>query len=92
MRAWSHDTYSVGRTEAEIFEGFKAAVSKTEADFDGRIVKIPIITYYGINTGGVSPSQALFHQEMKYLKDNGYETITMGDLTYDASTGALHRR
>lgn len=92
MRSWSHDTYSVGRTEAQIFDGFKAAVSKTDSDYDGRLVKVPIITYHEINKGGSFPSQALFEQEMKYLKDNGFQTITMGDITYDSVLGEFRLR
>ena len=92
LKSWSHDTYSVGKTEAQIFDGFKAAVNKSESDYGNRIVKVPVITYHEINKGGVYPSQALFDQEMKYLKDNGFEAITMSDITYDTTTGEFVKR
>ena len=92
MKSWSHDTYSVGKTEAEIFEGFKAAVSKSESDYGSRIVKVSVITYHEINKGGVYPSQALFEQEMKYLKDNGFEAITMSDIIYDTTIGEFLKK
>lgn len=84
MAQWSHDTYSnvSGRTEQEILEGFVKTVN-LEVDADGGIVEIPIITYHRINEGGTSPSTSLFAAEMQYLRDNGFRTIGMDDITYD---------
>lgn len=79
---WSHDTYSVNRTEQEILDGFIRAVNTGEVDSTG-ILKIPIITYHRINEGGTSPSVSLFASEMKYLHDNGFIALGMDDITYD---------
>jgi hypothetical protein len=88
MEQWSHDAYSrnsgSGRTEQEILDGFVKAVNTAEVDASGQIVKVPIITYHRINEGGTSPSTSLFAAEMKYLRDNGFRTIGMNDITYDA--------
>ena len=83
MVQWSHDSYSSGRSEPEVLDGFIQAVSRGVADSDG-ILKIPIITYHRINAGGTSPSTSLFESEMKYLHDNGFKTIGMDDITYDS--------
>ena len=84
MMQWSHDTYSAGRTEQEILDGFKRAVSTGNVDSAG-IVKIPIVTYHQINAGGASPSASLFASEMQYLRDNGFTALGMDDITYDAA-------
>lgn len=82
MVQWSHDSYGKGKTEQEVLARFKQAANQGETDFDG-IVKIPIITYPQINAGGASPSESLFESEMQYLRNNGFRTIEMDDITYD---------
>ena len=32
----------------------------------------------------------LFEKEMKYLHDNGFKVLTMGDLSFDAISNSLH--
>jgi hypothetical protein len=39
--------------------------------------------YHRINEGDTSPSASLFAAEMRYLRDNGFRTIGMDDITYD---------
>lgn len=85
MMQWSHDTYSAGKTEGQILDGFKATVNGVDVDVYGNIVKMPIITYHRINEGGASPSQSLFGSEMQYLHDNGFWSLTMDDLQYDST-------
>ena len=84
MVQWSHDSYSSGRSEPEVLDGFMQAVSRGVADSSGGILNIPIITYHRINAGGASPSTSLFESEMKYLHDNGFRAIGMDDIAYDS--------
>jgi hypothetical protein len=94
MEQWSHDSYSRNgtMTEKEVLDGFVKVANLGGIDMDGNIVKIPIIMYHRINEGGTSPSASLFAAEMKYLRDNGFRTIGMDDITYDAQAGKLKLR
>ena len=85
MEQWSHDAFirNDNMTERQLLDGFVQAVNLGEVDVDGAIAEIPIIMYHRINEGGTSPSAPLFASEMKYLRDKGFRTIGMDDITYD---------
>ncbi len=85
MAQWSHDAYSRNgtMTRQQMLDGFVKTVNLGEVDADGGIVNIPIIMYHRINEGGTSPSASLFAEEMQYLRDKGFRTIGMDDITYD---------
>lgn len=87
MKQWSHDTYSEGRTEQEVLNGFIDAVNLGQVDENGNIVQISIITYHRINESVDGPSLDLFKAEMQYLAENGFTTLGMDDITYNVSTG-----
>ena len=85
MAQWSHDAYSKdgNMTNKMMLDGFVETVNLGEVDANGDIVEIPIIMFHRINEGGTSPPASLFAAEMKYLRDNGFRTIGMDDITYD---------
>ena len=85
MEQWSHDAFirSDNMTKQQILDGFVKTVNLGEVDADGDIVEIPIIMYHRINEGGTSPSTSLFESEMQYLRDKGFRTIGMDDITYN---------
>jgi hypothetical protein len=64
---------------------------------DGTVRAIPIIVYHAfVPYNDVSESRIptdtnvdLFEQEMKYLRDNGFKTLTMKDLRYDEKRDTL---
>jgi hypothetical protein len=86
MKQWSHDAFisNGNMTQRQLLDGFIETVNLGEVDLDGNIVEIPIIMYHRINEGGTSPSMSLFEAEMRYLRDNGFQTIGMDDITYDS--------
>lgn len=86
MKQWSHDTYSQGRTEAQIFDGFIEAVNRGKVDSNGNLVQFTIITYHKVNEGAGSPSSTLFEAEMRYLLDNGFTSLGMDDIMHDPSS------
>jgi hypothetical protein len=85
MAQWSHDAFirNGNMTERAVLDGFVETVNLGEVDENGDIVTIPIIMYHRINEGDTSPSASLFAAEMRYLRDNGFRTIGMDDITYD---------
>lgn len=86
MEQWSHDSFirNGNMTKQQLLDGFEKTVNLGEIDADGGILKIPIIMYHRIDEGGTSPSASLFAAEMQYLRDNGFRTIGMDDITYDS--------
>src|ERR671915_2155932 len=95
IKEWSHsnaDKEYFGNDQI-IFEEFvKAVNSQDEFNKDGIIRTIPIIAYHDLdhNITPDSTSVNLFDAEMKYLYDNGFTVLTMGDLAYDESTHQLY--
>lgn len=85
MKQWSHDAFirNGNMTGQQLLDSFIETVNTGEVDVDGNIVEIPIIMYHRINEGGTSPSASLFEAEMQYLRDNGFRTLGMDDITYD---------
>jgi hypothetical protein len=85
MKHWSHDAFisNGNMTGRQLLDGFVETVNLGEVDLDGNIVTIPIIMYHRINEGETSPPASLFEAEMRYLRDNGFKTIGMDDITYD---------
>lgn len=94
MAQWSHDGYirNGNMTEREILDGFVKTVNLGAVDIRGGIVEVPIIMYHRINEGETSPSTSLFAAEMQYLRDNGFRTIGMDDITYDPQTKRFRLR
>jgi peptidoglycan/xylan/chitin deacetylase (PgdA/CDA1 family) len=87
INQWSHDSYSeTHNTENEIYQGFVNAVNTGQVDTQGNLVKVPIIVYHRVGEGGYSVSKSLLDREMKYLKDNGFTTLTMDDIEYNPTT------
>jgi peptidoglycan/xylan/chitin deacetylase (PgdA/CDA1 family) len=87
INQWSHDSYSQTHdTDNEIYEGFVKAVNTGQVDTQGNLVKVPIIVYHRVGEGGDSVSQSLLDREMKYLKNNGFTTLTMDDIEYNPTT------
>lgn len=56
------------------------------------IVHVPILLYHHITAGtpanAYSVSQAVFRDQMEYLFENGYKTISMVDLVHSIQSGA----
>ena len=87
INQWSHDSYSQTHdTDNEIYQGFVKAVNTGQVDAQGNLVKVPIIVYHRVGEGGNSVSQSLLDREMKYLKNNGFTTLTMDDIEYNPTT------
>lgn len=71
--------------------------SQNNFNKDGTVRAIPIIVYHAfVPYNDVSESRIptdtnvnLFEQEMKYLRDNGFKTLTMKDLRYDEKRDTL---
>jgi CHASE2 domain-containing sensor protein len=64
---------------------------------NGHIVAIPIIGYHSIDNNNNNKSKdstptTLFEQEMKYLHDNNFKTITMNDLLYNSTSNTFYLR
>jgi peptidoglycan/xylan/chitin deacetylase (PgdA/CDA1 family) len=88
LREWNHNTLDVkySHDNAKIFKAFVDEVNRqTPYNYYGKINAIPIISYHNIddkkkpNSTGIT----LFADEMKYLHDNGFKVITIGDLNYN---------
>ena len=88
LREWNHNTFDVkySHDNAKVFNAFVNEVNRqTPYNYYGKINAIPIIAYHNIddkkkpNSTGIT----LFADEMKYLHDNGFKVITIGDLDYD---------
>jgi peptidoglycan/xylan/chitin deacetylase (PgdA/CDA1 family) len=88
IREWNHNTFDVkySHDNAKILNAFVNEVNRqTPYNYYGKINAIPIIAYHNIddkkkpNSTGIT----LFADEMKYLHDNGFKVITIGDLDYD---------
>jgi len=84
---------------SQSFEQFIEVVNdQSNYDKDGPIKSIPIIVYHGFvsyenireNKIPTDMSVSLFEKEMKYLHDNGFKVLTMGDLAFDAISNSLH--
>ena len=68
------------------------AVNTGQVDTQGNLVKVPIIVYHRVGEGGVSVSQSLLDREMKYLKNNGFTTLTMDDIEYNPTTNRFQSK
>lgn len=87
---------------SKIFEEFVNEVnSQDDYNKDGTIRTIPIIAYHDFNGSGftdisngddndVSTDAKLFEAETRYLYENGFRVITMGDLGYDERTNSIY--
>lgn len=61
-----------------------------EPSADGRVSRIPVITYHSIDDSGsvVSTSPAVFRRQMRKLSDAGYRTLTMGQFAASIASGS----
>ena len=66
--------------------------TSTETLANGKVadVKVPILTYHSIDDSGsiISTAPSVFRRQMKYLKDAGYEAITLGEMATRQKKGA----
>lgn len=73
--------------DSKLFGRFvKVINSQDRYNMDGEINAIPIIIYHRIGETaevGYNTDLELFEKEMKYLHDNGFDVLTMADLTFD---------
>ena len=80
VAGYGYNALSKNKNEGEPSE--KAAV---EYDSDRYAQKIPILTYHGFTPEGVEGTDSLslpqdrFDEQMKYLSDNGYRTLTLDE-------------
>ena len=53
---------------------------------------IPIIIYHRIGNSGApySTKLSLFAEEMRYLYDNDFKVVSLGDLVYDNNTNSFY--
>lgn len=81
------DTYPLIRLlTANRSQALAPAAAETEIPADPADTKeVPILMYHGLSDGSIAMgdyyvSQAAFESDLKYLKENGYTTITMSEL------------
>lgn len=58
-------------------------ISKALLEYENKLIKIPVLTYHHFSTeqnSNLIVQPDLFEQQMKYLKDNGYTTLSDEDL------------
>ena len=66
------------------------AVTKTPSYVKGSAVNVPILTYHSIDDSGsiISTAPSVFQRQMKYLKNAGYEALTLGEMADRQKKGA----
>jgi peptidoglycan/xylan/chitin deacetylase (PgdA/CDA1 family) len=105
LPAWTdYETQSMYRgNNTKIFDIFVEAVnSQTEFNSNETINAIPIIVYHNVDYENNSSNfdqgwldfstidVNLFDREMKYLRDNGFEVLTMSDIGYNRTSDKLY--
>lgn len=96
---WTHNSHSlIAYNSSQMFQKFLDVVN-SQANYNKNGVKtIPIITYHNITSQGVreyaldtlSIDKDLFEAEMKYLRDNNFDVLTMADLAYNEYTDYIY--
>lgn len=96
---WTHNSHSsTVYNSSQMFQKFLEVInSQSNYNYDG-VKTIPIITYhnityqdireYGLDT--LSINKDLFEAEMKYLRDNNFNVLTMADLAYNEYTNYIY--
>ena len=88
---WSHDYERMKNSydDTKMLRRFIEVVnSQTNFNKNGTINAIPLIVYHKVdnnNKDDYSTGIDLFAKEMKYLHDNGFKVLTMGDLAYNGN-------
>lgn len=99
LREWSHNDIdrSNAFNDTKIFKDFVNEVNSQEKynKANGPLLAVPIIGYHNIynnNRTQDSTDVSEFAREMKYLFDNGFRVLTLGDLGYDTKNNVLYIR
>jgi hypothetical protein len=98
LPGWTHKSDSSPLNKTEIFQHFKEIVNK-QAEFNiDKVNAFPILVYHDIVSKDITEykhdtftiDENLFLKEMKYLQDNNFRILTMGDLGYDECSNHLY--
>ena len=94
IRTWSHNYYDelYSHNDTKTLQAFVREVNlpyKEGTTF--ATTTIPVLEYHKIDMTGSSTSTtpALFDAELQYLRDNGFNMLTMDDFRYDEKTNYL---
>jgi hypothetical protein len=96
LREWSHNNIDKANAfnDSKIFDTFVNEVNTQEKynKVNGPILAVPIIGYHSIDNNKTRDSTdvSLFDQEMKYLHDNGFRVLPVGELGYDTKNNVLY--
>jgi peptidoglycan/xylan/chitin deacetylase (PgdA/CDA1 family) len=96
VRGWSHDQSRLvnSYSDDELLSRFiKVVNTQTEYNKGGTLKAIPIIIYLraGDNQAvDYNTDPKLFEKEMRYLRDNNFQVITMKDLGFDTRSNYLY--
>jgi polysaccharide deacetylase len=97
-QSFDHIHSNAELSQPQLFQQFVQRVnSQISYNKDGTINAIPIVTYHNLtysnNVYNQLPSTImvpLFAQMMKYLHDNGFKVLTMGQLGYDNTKNVFY--
>lgn len=96
---WTHNSHSsTAYNSSQMFQKFLEVINSQGNYNDNGVKTIPIITYHNITYQGIreygldtlSINKNLFEAEMKYLRDNNFNVLTMADLAYNKYTDYIY--